>query len=51
MANNGADNGIITFNVPAANAQDFHTNMATGVTVNFAVSGVAYSDIHAVSEL
>ena len=45
MVNNGDDDGIVTFNVPDANAQQFYTDMTDGADVNFAVSGLTYNDI------
>ena len=45
VVNNGEDNGIVTFNVPDANAQNFFTDMTDGIDISFANSGITYDDI------
>ena len=37
VSNNGTDNGVVRFNVPLSNAQDFYTAMPITATVNAAV--------------
>jgi hypothetical protein len=44
VSNNGTDSGVIQFNVPQSNAQDFFISMPTNATVSAAVT-FNYSDI------
>jgi len=44
VTNNGTDVGVVTFNVPQANAQDFFADMTSATTVDAAAT-FAYSDI------
>ena len=45
VTNNGTDNGIVRFNVPQADAQDFYTGMTTVASVDAAISNFKYTDI------
>ena len=44
VSNNGTDDGVITFNVPLASAQNFYSTMVIAATVNAAVT-FNYTDI------
>ena len=44
VSNNGTDSGVIQFNVPQSNAQDFFVSMPTNATVSAAVT-FNYTDI------
>ncbi len=48
VTNNGTDNGVITFTVPAATAQDFYATLPTVQSVDIAVDNLKYTDIHGV---
>lgn len=45
VENNGADSGVITFNIPQKDAQSRFTSMQTVATVDYAAP-LAYSDLH-----
>ena len=48
VTNNGTDNGTITFNVPAVDAQDIYTSATVAADVDLATE-LTYSDIHNVT--